>query len=415
MTTAVRMPSQRLPLVGAALALSALALLLIHNRNAAVTVHSSAPLIEFDAEALSETAQRDADIAFYAQRAREDGAGATDRLTLARLHFARARSSGSQSDYAQAESLARESVSAREQRNGQAFEVLASALMARHAFREAHTIALQVDSLDPGVPSHLALLGEIELELGDYDAAARHFKAVHYDGRQFTIGARIARWYEVTGRSVEAREILRRALVEVDRRDDLPREQIAWFHYRLGELELRTGRLASADSAFQTALQRNPEDVRVLGGLARTALARNDWRRAIEYGENAINIQLDPATLGTIAQAYAALGDSAQATQYGKAMSLSALTQPGQIHRAWGLFLLDHGSAADRADVLRRARRELRERKDVYGYDLLAWALHRAGRSTEARAAMRLALSQRTEDVLLASHARAILEEGAAQ
>jgi tetratricopeptide (TPR) repeat protein len=219
----------------------------------------------------------------------------------------------------------------------------------------------------------------------------------------------------VTGRAAEARGILRRAIVEVDRRDDLPREQVAWFHYRLGELELRTGHVAAADSAFHVALLRHADDVRALGGLARTALMRNDMRRAITYGEDAINIQLDPATLGTLSQAYAALGDSVQAKQFAKAMSLSALTQPGQIHRAWGLFLLDHGTASDRADVLRRARREVRERRDVYGYDVLAWALHRTGRAAEARDAMRIALSQRTEDVLLASHARAILGDGASQ
>src|SRR6185295_13714076 len=107
--------------------------------------------------------------------------------------------------------------------------------------REARAVALRADSLDADSPSHLALLGEIELELGNYDAAAAHFDSVHYDGRNFTTGARLARWYEVTGHIEKARQLLERAIVFVDRRDDLPREQVAWFHYRLGELELRAG------------------------------------------------------------------------------------------------------------------------------------------------------------------------------
>jgi tetratricopeptide (TPR) repeat protein len=164
--------------------------------------------------------------------------------------------------------------------------------------------------------------------------------------------------------------ILERSIKEVDRRDDLPREQVAWFHYRLGELHLRRGNLAAADSAFARGLARNPHDVRVLGGLARTALARGDWQRAITLGEEATSIQPDPATLGAVSQAATALGDSATATQFAKAMAVSALRQPGPIHRQWGLFLLDHGTDSERRQVLNRARREIKERQDVYGHDL---------------------------------------------
>jgi len=146
----------------------------------------------------------------------------------------------------------------------------------------------------------------------------------------------------------------------------------------------------------------------VLGGLSRVALARGAWQQAIDFGEKAIAIQLDPTTLGTVSRAYAELGDTVQAESYAHAMSVSALKQPGVIHRAWGLFLLDHGTARDRADVLRRARRELRDRKDVYGHDLMAWALFRNGQVEKARREMGLALSQHTEDVMLSDHARAI-------
>jgi Flp pilus assembly protein TadD len=87
---------------------------------------------------------------------------------------------------------------------------------------------------------------------------------------------------------------------------------------------------------------------------------------------------------------------------------VSALAQPGPIHRGWGLFLLDHGSARDVREVLARSRRELRERRDVYGLDLQAWALHRSGRHAEAQAAMRQALAQGTQDPMLDAHAGVI-------
>ena len=356
----------------------------------------------------NDTEIRDQDISFYIRRTLEDTAGAADRETLAALLFARSRFTGSMHDLARAESLARKSVALRTERNGQAFELLASVLMARHAFREARAVVARADSLSPNTPSHLALLGEIELELGEYDAAATHFKAIRFDGEQFTIGARLARWYELTGHADVARSLLTRAINRVSKRDDLPREQAAWFNYRLGELELRDGHFAAADSAFQAGLVINPEDMRVLGGLARLEVARGQWQRAIDYGARATAVQLDPATVGAMSTAYAALGDSVQSASFAKAMSVSALTQPGAIHRAWGLFLLDHGTAVDRRKVLRLARADIQDRRDVYGYDLLAWALYRAGRTEEARVEMTRALAQNTQDVMLREHARMV-------
>jgi len=58
--------------------------------------------------------------------------------------------------------------------------------------------------------------------------------------------------------------------------------------------------------------------------------------------------------------------------------------------------------------VLKRARRELKDRKDVYGHDRMAWALYRDGQIEKAREEMSLALAHNTQDVMLAQHARAI-------
>ena len=187
------------------------------------------------------------------------------------------------------------------------------------------------------------------------------------------------------------------------RASDVPREQLAWFHYRLGELYLRAGQLASADSAFHRALVALPTDYRALGGLARLAAAREQWSAVVDDGARAIAVQLDPATLGTMSDAYAAEGDTAQARSFANAMAVSALSQPGAIHRAWGLFLLDHDRDVDR--VLAEARAAIVHRRDVYGYDLLAWAAFKAGRVGEARRAAVAALSQGTEDASISYHA----------
>ena len=354
---------------------------------------------------LSESEIRERDIAFFEERANRDTSSASDRTQLAILYMDRARATGGYADYQRAEELARRSLALRQGHNQQAFTLLASALLARHDFASALTVAKNADSLYPGVASNVALLGEIELETGDYAAATTHFSSLKFDGEQFTIAARVARWRELTGNAAAARRLLRAAVTKVARRNDLPREQVAWFYYRLGELELRTGNLDSADASYRRGLAIFPDDYRILGGMARLAAARGQWQSAVDFGNQAIAIQLDPATLGTISESYSALGDTAQASQYARAMTASALKQPGPIHRAWGLFALDHGTKADVARVLAKTRVEMKTRRDIYGYDLLAWALHRQGRDLAAREAMQHALSQNTEDAQLYYHA----------
>src|ERR1051325_10032841 len=260
---------------------------------------------------LSEAEIRERDVAFYERRIVEDTMSAGDRSRLAALYMERARATGTFGDYERAERLGRRSLALRTDHNGQTFGLLASALLARHAFAEARLVARQADSLNPGGAGSVALLGEIELEMGDYDAAAAHFSSIRFDGEQFTVAARLARWRELTGRSDAARRLLRRAVQRVGRRDDLPREQVAWFHYRLAELELRSGNVASAEASSRRGLAVFPTDYRILGGLARAAAVRQDWATAIDFGTQAIAIQLDPAVLGTLSEAYAAVGDTA--------------------------------------------------------------------------------------------------------
>jgi tetratricopeptide (TPR) repeat protein len=137
--------------------------------------------------------------------------------------------------------------------------------------------------------------------------------------------------------------------------------------------------------------------------MARLAAVRHEWRDAVLYGDSSIAIALDPATLGVVADAYTALGDTAKAAEYARTMEVAAGQQPGAYHRAWSLFLLDHGRQV--AQVLAAAQAELTTRRDIYGYDLLAWALYKHGRPLDARRAMTNALAQGTQDAMLFYHA----------
>lgn len=197
--------------------------------------------------------------------------------------------------------------------------------------------------------------------------------------------------------------MLEQARDDAASRRDLPREQLAWFSLRVGDFALRSGRLRDAERAYRDGLRAYPDDYRILGAMARLAAVRHRWREAVDYGDRAIAVALDPATLGLASDAHEALGDTAKAAEYRQVMEVALSNQSGPFHPAWSLFLLDHGRRVQ--EVLARATAELRTRQDIYTYDVYAWALHRANRDSEARTAMARALSQGTRDALLFYHA----------
>lgn len=374
--------------------------------NAIARTTAAARLVAATRDAAARAARRDQDVAFFSRRVARDPIGAADRARLAALYLQRARETADYTDYRRAERLARRSLALRVGHNENTYALLANALLAQHRFTEAYAAARALDRRAPGVASHQALLAEIALELGRYDEARALFDSLWQARHELPVAPRLARWAELTGHVDLAQRLLAGALADAETRGDLPPEQVAWFHLRVGDLALRTGRLDEAEFAFRRGLAVFPGDYRLLAGLARLEAARGNWHRVIDDGDSAVAMVPDPATFGLISDAYARLGDRRAAAEYAHAMEIAVLGQPSQWHRAWSLYLLDHDRRVP--EVLARVEDELRTRRDVYGYDLLAWALHQSHRDREARDAMDRALALGTLDPLLRQHVAAI-------
>ena len=351
----------------------------------------------------TESEIRDLDIEYFAQRARRDPSGALDLAHLSALYLARGRESGDPRDAILAEDAARQSIRNRKERNGAATQVLETALLAQHRFGEALPLAIAARNSEPDNASLRAALGDIQMEMGLYDSARVSFAGVHAAFGDPAVAPRLARWAEIEGQPDKARHLLHAALATVRKLPEVPREQLAWYWLRIGDVELRTGHPLAADSAYRAGLAVHPDDYRLLAAIAHSALVQQNWKRAITFGERAIAVTLDPATLGILSDAYAALGDSVKSADYAHVLDVAVLKQPGAYHRAWSLFLLDHDRHV--STVARKIEQELRTRKDVYAYDLLAWSLHKQGRDVQAAAAMQLALKEGTQDAQLLYHA----------
>lgn len=374
------------------------------------------PLPDRVPESMADASLRAADIQLFERRAAEDPYGASDRARLAYLYLQRSRETGDFEDFRRAEAQARASLGLRRQRNGGARLALASSLLAQHRFADARAAARALVADDPDKPSYRALLAEIEMELGDYAAARASFGRVGGHEDNLAVAPRLARWEEIQGLTVQARNRLYAARASAAARGDLPREQVAWFHLRVGDFELRAGRLRQAERAFREGLAVEPGDHRLYAGLARVEAARGRWRRVLDYGARA-GERADLATLALMGDAHAALGRPAEAEAMYAAVEAGYAANPEPFARQWTQFRLDHGRALPQTLALLRA--EARARPDVLGQDMLAWALYLSGDPAAARAASRKALRMGTRDASFFFHAgmieRALGNDGAAR
>ena len=358
------------------------------------------------APGFSELAMRDEQIRVWKQALAADSLSAVAMTQLAALYMQHARESGNYQDYITAEGLARRSLARRTQRNAPAAVTLVSILLAQHRFIEALDVAQELETRESDIPQYRSLLGEVSMEVGDYATASQMFDSLLAEREHLSNAPRLSRWLELNNHVPEARRMLTEARDDAMSRFDVAKEQKAWFNLRLGDLELRSDRPRAAEKAFRLGLSIEPNDPRLMAAMARLAAADNDNQAAIEWGERAIAEQLDPATLGIVGDAYAAIGDTAKSNEYFHTLEVAVTQQPGAYHRAWSLYLLDHNLRVN--EVLGKAEEELQQRKDIYGYDIVAWALHKAGREVEAGSMMKMALRLDTHDPLLARHQAAI-------
>ncbi|WP_411280521.1 tetratricopeptide repeat protein [Gemmatimonas sp.] len=347
------------------------------------------------------------DIALFERRSAEDPYGASDRARLATLFLQRARETGNVEDYRRAEAKARESLALRPEHNGGARLALASSLLARHRFPEALAAARDLVAADEDKPASRALLGELELEMGDYDHARVTFDKLWQWRANLAVSPRLARWAELTGKTGLARSILRAAREQADARGDLPREQVAWFHLRVADFELRRGDLPEAALAIRNGLAIDARDPRLLSVAARLAALRGDWQEVIALGQR-IGDRADLATMALIGDAHLATGDSARAERQFRAVERSAAANPEPFNRQWTLFRLEH--ERELSATLALLQGEIRTRRDVYGYDQLAWALHLSGDHLSARTAVLQAMRLGTPDANLYYH-RGMIEQ----
>jgi tetratricopeptide (TPR) repeat protein len=281
-------------------------------------------------------------------------------------------------------------------------------LVSLHRFDEARRLGEAVLTDQPDDPTALATLGDASLELGDLDAATRAYARLAKTSPSAAASVRVGHLAFIRGDTATALENARAAVAHATE-EEAAGERAGFYSYQLADTLIATGDRVGAERAYREAIGHDLRSFLAHAGLGRALAADGKLDAAIQEMSEAIAIVPQPDTLARRADLYTlrnASGDASRAEQDRRTVLAIAqlATAAGNVYdRTLSVYLANHGLEPARSVEL--AARELEIRKDVYGYDALAWALLANGRAAEADAAIQAALAVGTKDARILYHA----------
>jgi tetratricopeptide (TPR) repeat protein len=278
---------------------------------------------------------------------------------------------------------------------------LGSLALSRHRFREALALGRRALRLAPESARTYGVIGDALVELGRYDEAFRAFDNMAQLKPSLAAYARVSYARELLGRPRDAIAAMRLA---VESAANQP-EATAWARIQLGKLYWSIGRLGAAAGEYRGALAAFPGYAYAFDGLAQVEAARGHARRAITLERRAVDAIPLPQFVGLLGDLYSAVGSQTQARrQYALIGVIQRLLAANGVRTdlETALFDVDHGVRLRHALALARLARA--DRPSIDGDDVLAWALARNGRCTEALPHSQRALRLGTLDALKLFH-----------
>jgi tetratricopeptide (TPR) repeat protein len=275
-----------------------------------------------------------------------------------------------------------------------------------HQFAEADRLASEALAAKPLDPNALVILVDAQVERGRYEDAAATLQTLLDRKPGMAALARASYLRELHGDLDGALLALQQAEIAGAQASPPTRAQTKRIR---GDVLFNHGRVDDAEAVYREILDLVPGygDARI--GLARVAAARGDVDGAISQLEQLLAEVDDPHAWIALAEMQAYAGRSQDhAASVARVRELFAIEERNgsSVDLELALFEADHGD--DPAAEIDRARRAYAARPSVHGADVLAWVLHRAGRSDEARAYADEALRLGSVDATLRYHAAAI-------
>ena len=290
---------------------------------------------------------------------------------------------------------------------------MALVCMGEHRFSEALSFAQRAIATGSGNLAAFAIEGDAYTDLGDYDQAQRAYDIVQALGRLSTpplilaymSDSRLAYLRYLHGESTEAVQLMKDSIA-AGLQANIPRENLAWLYFELGERYFQSGALEEAGSSYESGIAADPNHYRSLAGLAKVRAAQGRFEESIQLYQRSIAIIPFPVYVAELGDVYRRSGKLEEAQrQYELVEYIGHLSELNRVlaNRELALFYADRGIKL--AEALKLAKNELEVRRDIYTWDALAWALYKNGKFAEAGQAIEKALSLHTIDPQLLFHA----------
>ncbi len=278
---------------------------------------------------------------------------------------------------------------------------LGSLALSRHRFREALALGRRALRISPSTARTYGVVGDALVELGRYRKAFRSFDTMTRLKPSLSSYARVSYARELLGKQAGAVQAMQLAL-EASANQGEPE---AWTRVQLGKLYFSHGKIAAAATQYRAALRVFPGYVSALDALAQVEAAQGNLRGAIRLERRAVDAVPLPQFVGFLGDLYRADGKPALARrQYALIGAIDRLLRANGVltDLEIALFQVDHGIRL--GEALKRARTAQMERPSIDGDDVLAWALARNGRCTEALGWSKQALRLGTQDAVKFFH-----------
>jgi tetratricopeptide (TPR) repeat protein len=322
-------------------------------------------------------------------------------VQLGGAYLQKARETGDPAYYARAEGTLLKALELKPNSNS-AMNALGALALGRHQFQEAAEWARRSLEINPAVANTYGILGDAQVELGQYAAAIETFQTMVDLKPNLNSYARVSYARELMGDLEGAIAAMKMAVPP----GASETESAAWALTQLGNLYFNTRRVDEAAKQYEAALRAFNGYHLALTALGKVRAAQGRYAEAIDLYQQAVAIIPQPSTLAALGDLYAKIGKPAEAQlQYDTVEFIARLAAINQqiYNRELSLFYSDHDIKLEEALAL--ATREMAVRQDIYGHDALAWALYKNNRLDEAAAGMAEAMKLGTQDANLYYHA----------
>ena len=375
----------------------------------------TAPLVSVEWKRLGPTSETDKGIQTLQDHVKQAPGDYAGYDGLGSAFFQKARETGDITFYDLAEQTLKKALALAPQdfRAADALIHMALVYMGEHRFSDALAYAQKAIGTGSGNLAAFAIEGDAYTDLGDYDEAATAYNTVQSLGRvissplmlAYMSDSRVAYLCYLRGDSAKAIRLMKSAIAAA-LQTHVPRENLAWLYFELGERYFQTGDLGDADLSYERGITADPNHYRSLAGLAKVRAAQGKLEESIQLYQRSIAIIPFPVYVAELGDVYKKAGRANEAQQqYDLVEYIGHLSKLNQVlaNRELAQFYADQGIKLPEA--LELARKELEVRHDIYTWDTLAWVLYRNGRFEEAAEAIHKALGLHTNDSLLLFHA----------